>query len=59
MFKHSPNPMFKHSPKGMVYGPEVIVVMVDNKIQLKRYNVDQNETYSLHEVEKRNVTSSF
>ena len=36
--------MFKHSPnrKGMVYGPEVIVVMVDNKIQLKRYNIDQN-----------------
>ena len=39
---------------------EMVIVMVkDNKIQQRRYSVNQNYFYALHEVDKSNITSSF
>ena len=39
---------------------KVVIVMVkNNKIQHKRYNVNQNKFYALHEVDKSNATRGF
>ena len=36
-----------------------MVMVKDKKIWFKRYSVNTNKFYALHEVDKSNVTSSF